>query len=1132
MGIRGHFMTGGAAMKRIFSNQLGFIVCLSFIATALLPCAVLAETCEQWTAKAVAVEGNVEVQRAGETRWQTVKLDDTFCPGDTIRVDDRSRTALSLVNQPLLRLDQNTTITLGGVQEERGSIIELAKGAVHFFSRIRRNLEVVTGFVNAGVEGTEGLIRVEQDRTLITIFDGRVLASNAAGSLTLTGGKSAVAEAGKAPVERTVVRPRDAVNWALYYLPVLYVPPGEAPKEDPGDPRFLAYRASRLLTVGRVDEAGADIQRALGLDPKYSDAYALQTIIFVVQNEKEKALGSAQKAVETGPNSATARIALSYARQAGFDLEGARASVEEAVKLDPADALAWARLAELWSSFGYLDKGLDAAKKAVALEPGLSRTQMVLGFSYLTQVKTTESRAAFEKAIALDQADPLSRLGLGLAKIRDGDLEAGGREVEIAASLDPNNSLVRSYLGKVYFEKKQTGLDEREYAIAKELDPKDPTPWFYDAIAKQTTNRPVEALHDLQKAIELNDNRAVYRSKLLLDSDEAARSAATARVYTDLGFQQLALVEGWKSVNTDPANFSAHRFLADSYSVRPRHEVARVSELLQSQLLQPINITPIQPALGESNLFLISGQGPAAAAFNTYNPLFNRNQATLQASGLLGENETWGGEGIGSGIYKKLSVSAGYSHFETDGWRDNADQDDDIANIFAQYELTYKTSIQAEYRDRDTENGDLQLRFFQDDFSPNLREDDQATSVRLGFRHAFWPGSDLIGNFMYQDADRSVRDDPLPIVTTNLEGDDDKAYSGELQYLSRSNYLNIVGGGGHFEIDSEDVITTVVSPPPIVIPPPAFPPGLPPIVIPVDPVTTIRSVDRDVTHTNLYLYSNIDLPNNVTLTIGASGDFFDAGSPDIEDEDQFNPKFGITWNPIPDTTLRGAAFRVLKRTLITDQTLEPTQVAGFNQFFDDVNATDSWRYGGAVDQKFSESIYGGAEYTYRDLDVPFQTLTGAGSESNEADWDEKLFRAYFFWTPHEWLALSAEYEWEKFERDRSYADGARDVETHYVPLGINVFHPSGLSASAQATYIDQEGSFERKDALGTFIDGDDNFWLVDAAINYRLPKRYGFISVGASNLFDEEFEYHDTDRDNPRIHPDRFFFAKITLALP
>ncbi len=364
----------------------------------------------------------------------------------------------------------------------------------------------------------------------------------------------------------------------------------------------------------------------------------------------------AQQAVGAAPNSAAALIALSYAQQSRFDLEGARASLTKAVELEPRNALAWARLAELHSSFGMLDRALSAAQEAVTLEPNLSRTQTVLGFAYLTRVQTTPAKEAFEKAIAFDQADPLPRLGLGLAKIREGALHEGGRDIEIAASLDPNNSLVRSYLGKTYYEEKRTGLDEREYVTAQGLDPQDPTPFFYGAIQKQTTNRPVEALQDLQKAIELNDNRAVYRSRLLLDSDLAARSASLARVYTDLGFQELALVEGWKSVNTDPSNFSAHRFLADSYSVLPRHEIARVSELLQSQLLQPLNMTPIQPRLAESNLFLISAGGPGALSFNEFNPIFNRNGITLQTSGLIGENDTYAGEGVISGIYKNDSL--------------------------------------------------------------------------------------------------------------------------------------------------------------------------------------------------------------------------------------------------------------------------------------------------------------------------------------------------------------------------------------------------------------------------------------------------------------------------------------------
>jgi tetratricopeptide (TPR) repeat protein len=181
---------------------------------------------------------------------------------------------------------------------------------------------------------------------------------------------------------------------------------------------------------------------------------------------------------------------------------------------------------------------------------------------------------------------------------------------------------MRSYLGKSYYEEKRSKLASDQYAMAKSLDPSDPTPYFYDAIEKQTTNRPVEALQDMEKAIQLNDNRAIYRSRLLLDGDLAARSASIGRIYNDLGFQQRALVEGYRSLNFDPTNYSAHRFQADLYAALPRHEIARVSELLQSQLLQPVNITPIQPRLAESNLLAISAGGPSDLSFNEFNPLF------------------------------------------------------------------------------------------------------------------------------------------------------------------------------------------------------------------------------------------------------------------------------------------------------------------------------------------------------------------------------------------------------------------------------------------------------------------------------------------------------------------------------
>ena len=58
----------------------------------------------------------------------------------------------------------------------------------------------------------------------------------------------------------------------------------------------------------------------------------------------------------------------------------------------------------------------------------------------------------------------------------------------------------------------------------------------------------------------------------------------------------------------------------------------------------------------------------------------------------------------------------------------------------------------------------------------------------------------------------------------------------------------------------------------------------------------------------------------------------------------------------------------------------------------------------------------------------------------------------------------------------------------------------------------------------------DAFWTVDLALSYRLPRRHGFITAGATNLFDEEFNYFDTDVRNPIIQPVRRMYARVVVA--
>jgi tetratricopeptide (TPR) repeat protein len=1101
----------------------------------------LSAACETWLGKPVSLQGSVQVRRSGETQWVPVRPEEPFCPGDTVRVGERSRAAVRLRNDSVLRLDQKTNLTFSGVEDRSRVLLDLLEGAAHFFSHRVRSLKVTTPFLNAVVEGTEFYVRVESGETHLSVFDGRVAATGTGGSLSLGKGQSAVARAGEVPALQVVVRPRDAVQWTLYYPPLLEFRPREvagAPgswqaavgrslealrardtdaafaalrdvPEEISDADFFLYRAALLLSVGRIDQANADLGKALELDPRSSRAHALQSTIAVARNEKERALELARRAVELDAASATARVALSYALQARFDLNGAVEAAEAAVRLDDQNALAWARLAELQQSVGNLGKASEAAARAVALEPELARTRTVLGFSELLRIRTHQAKAAFAKAIELDQADPLPRLGLGLAKIRDGDLSAGREELEVAAALDTGNSLVRSYLGKAYFEGKRDAPAARELAIAKELDPLDPTPWFYDAIRKQTINRPVEALHDLQRSIELSNNRAVYRSRLLLDDDLAARGASLANVYADMGFEQLALAEGFKSVNADPANHSAHRFVAESYAALPRHEIARVNELLQSQLLQPIQIAPVQPHLEQTSLFILEGAGPSSPAMNEFTPLFLRNRLAFQAAGVAGGNQTWGDELLLSGVSGPFSFSAGQFHYETEGFRANHDQTVDLYQAFVQATLSPAWSLQAEYRHLESERGDLFLRF-NGDFSPDERNEDTADTYRLGIRFKPSGSSVFLGSLIYQDTDKRVS------VPESFEIDvpNGRYHLAELRYLLSARPWNVTAGVGYLK--KKELWNAT------------FATELGPISMEVEESPRLLTS---------YLYSTYSAPSAL-LTGGVSADRFDGL---LGEWTQYNPKLGLLWTPFPATTFRAAAVRTLKRPISTEldvvPTLEPTEVAGFNQFFSDPEATSAWRYGVGLDQRLPSNVWTGFELSGRRTREPFFFGSGGAGEVLHVQGKERQLRGYAYWAASKRLTSSVEYLYEHFENDSpdllAGVEQFTDLVTQRVPLGLRYHHPAGVQAAVTATYVHQKGDFTVPVSPIAFgpAPGRDSFWIFDASVAYRFPRRLGSVAVEAKNLFAEKFQFQDTDPGNPQIMPDRLLLVRLSLSL-
>jgi FecR-like protein len=265
------------------------------------------EGCEPWVAKVLSVQGPVEVARGGSTpdgsaaagqpQWRAVEGDETLCPGDLIRVGALGRAAVQLADevQTVLRLDERTTLSFPPRGPEASPWLDLLRGVMHFITRVPRRLQIHTPLVNATVEGTELVLRVGEAETELIVFEGRVRFENAAGALVV---EAALARAGEVPVRRVLVKPREAVEWALYYPPLIdlqliargpehhaaalreaasaygrndlataFIALDRVPRGARGGAYFL-LRAGLLLSVGRVREAEAALAEAEHADPR------------------------------------------------------------------------------------------------------------------------------------------------------------------------------------------------------------------------------------------------------------------------------------------------------------------------------------------------------------------------------------------------------------------------------------------------------------------------------------------------------------------------------------------------------------------------------------------------------------------------------------------------------------------------------------------------------------------------------------------------------------------------------------------------------------------------------------------------------------------------------------------------
>jgi Tfp pilus assembly protein PilF len=1122
----------------------------------------------------LATNGIVEFTKP-KANWVPAAIGMKLVEQDRLRTLTNSRAMLRLAELGRLRMNELTTLEVLPPRETTSkATLDLRSGAIYFFTRDKpREFLLQTPHAIGASRGTEFLVTVDPARTVLTVFDGEVVLSNAQASVSFTNGEQGFVLPGQPPVKVPVLQATNVVQWWLYYPGVLDIqelpftpaesallaastttytqgdlrqaldnyPAGRSPQSD----AERVYYAALLLSVGQVEKTETLLA---SISAPFPQADALREVIATVTGRQLPATRE--------PRLASEYLARSYAQQP-TNLAAALASARAAVRISPAFGFGWERVAELEFSFGHTHQAEMALDKALALSPRNAEAFALKGFVLSAQNRIGTALKFFEQAIEIDGSLGNGWLGRGLCRIRKGQTAEGRRDLQTAAALEPNRSLLRSYLGKAFSDAYDTLHAERELALARRLDPNDPTPWLYESWLDFEDNKVNDAVRDVEASQARNENRQVYRSRLLLDEDRAVGSSSLATIYRGAGLERVSVNEATRAVTYDYGNYSAHLFLADSLNAlrdptrfNLRYETAWFNELLLANLLAPAGTRAISQNISQQE----------------YSRLFERDRLALDSTSEYRSDGQFRELASQYGSLGRLSYSLDLDYQHNDGIRLN----NDLSRIEWYSQIKQQLSpydtlmVLAKYQDY--HSGDNFQYYYQTNLHPHFRFDEYQTPLIVGGYHREWaPGVHtlvLAGRLENEQkvSDQNVRkmllrsagfgefalvaDQPFTNFTYHSEFE---TYTAELNQIFQTEHQTLVLGG-RFQ-DGQFTTSNRLE-------------GVSPFLVNFFPKPPAdANVTEDFRRYSLYAYETLKLPTELLLTEGVSYDAMDY--PDnfrfapVTDgsahRDLLAPKAAVSWSPLAEVTFRAAYSKALGGVSFDESfRLEPTQLAGFNQASRSIIsesvvgslAGPSYEIlGSGVDFKLPTRSYLTLQAQYQGCDADqdigvFYAQGGkgtAGKLPEELRYKETSFLASFNQLlGRDWSAgvdyryTDSKLRWfyptlSAIPAGHAPLNRTETADLHQVDAFVLFTHPSGFYATAEAQWYHQNNSGYTPGLPKT------DFVQVNLLAGLRFFHRRADVAFGVLNVGGDDFHLNPLNVYN-ELPRSRVFLGRVRIS--
>lgn len=1064
------------------STAVNLIKTLALLIICLIP---IFSYAQEWEAELYSLEGSAQRKPAQSTSWEEAKVGLKLFPGDTIQVGTNSRVALQFRSGYFVRLSSQAKLD---IHPSKDASLNLSSGKLHLFNRTSGdNPTIETPIVSAAVRGTEGVISVEPTKVTVDILEGAAEVSNRYGAVSLTSQQRAVTTPLHAPQKTVIVSNLDSVQWTLS------LPSVASPQDKNRIPNEVDKAQSYIarLAAGKTDELRKDFDGSEHTSPPLALAYS-----YFLQSQKK--------------------------------LPETYETIKEALSKYPEHSLLLGRAAELALYFGEVDKAQEYIHRACGTTCTDPQLQTIQGFIQLITDDAETALQSFRESISKNPEFSTSHLGAALALVHQDKMNLAQEELLKAVHLDPTISVYRSYLGKLFFERDQESQALNELAEAVRLDPLDPTPDLYKGFVKLSQNDPLGAIQDIEQSIAKNDNRAVYRSSLLLDQDNAARSAALGRIFIEAGFQDAARIEAIRSTVKDPSNFSAHRLLWETQDPIFYADGA-LSELRIAKLLAPVN----------TNLNQTSGASPG---LNSYDSFFERNNSRTGLGYVFDGRDnihTPSAETVGRTDHLAWGISAASAF--SDGFKQNSYGRDTLASGATEYELDWNQKIRLEGEGRfistkDVPSGDEEVDTTEGKGALSYvyhRNSDETFLLDLGADRVLdrlhYPFSDrfLSLSTIFEGETTTAEDD---LLIDQILHENTNLYHAGLQYIFDGDDFSVIAGSQllHQNPDRrEDSLILEDSE--------GFLTGL--------GASLKNESDTEITGHDAYVYTTAHPIDALDITLGLTRTDLESDIREIppyldetRHEGRFNPKIGGVFELDSHLFLRTSYVETLRKSSLEDQTsLEPTYVGGLNQRFNDLSATLSRNSGVGIDWKDPGELYAGAEYTYRRVTEDLRGVTeeiignfDTGESGYSITGDDRaythrgqhLVRSYLDKRLNNSFAVLFEYRHAEDDGTDPGDDEALANDT--LSGAVRWFDPSGLFAYTKASWLRQDLTFH-----DPFPDGVETTWLFDAGIGMRLPHRKGKVLIEVLNFLDKDFVLDQSSGFSTFVKPETAVLARL-----